>query len=381
MKILGLLLVLVVAAIAVTAARGGHELPVYPSFYPDRIELRRIAPEQAADALRAAKIHAYIGAMSLFSSDQSQPLRAIASLGRFVLVRVNPASSFANDDASACALVKVVIGELARLGRGLVPHPYPVTPFHGDYLYHADLAEAAKARLSRHEKDALLPPLDAIKIKVDEALAHTYSEWPTKTAGWDAEIVSVDAAQLMASAMIALNGLNGPPWLKAGWFQATQLLAEAVIEPATRERAEGDRAKLVSGDFGDLADRINLERDLVTSLIAQCREVVAGYTLKYEYVNDDYSAGIENIDVDSIAGLHSPMFLRTVKLKDFPWNGLLSVGLNSGPQSAFNPIAGMTDDFGRLIWFAIGDPALVPAPNDSGWMLNRIADVGANIPR
>ena len=28
-------------------------------------------------------------------------------------------------------------------------HPYPVTPFHGDYLHHADLAEAAKARLAR----------------------------------------------------------------------------------------------------------------------------------------------------------------------------------------------------------------------------------------
>jgi hypothetical protein len=27
------------------------------------------------------------------------------------------------------------------------------------------------------------------------------------------------------------------------------------------------------------------------------------------------------------------------------------------------------------MWFALGDPALIPAPNDEGWMLNRISDV------
>ena len=51
------------------------------------------------------------------------------------------------------------------------------------------------------------------------------------------------------------------------------------------------------------------------------------------------------------------MFLRTVKLKDFPWNGWLQLGLDARPSAAWNPIGGFTDEFGRLMWFAVGDPA------------------------
>jgi hypothetical protein len=51
------------------------------------------------------------------------------------------------------------------------------------------------------------------------------------------------------------------------------------------------------------------------------------------------------------------------------------LGIDGRPGSAWNPIAGFDDDFGRLLWSAVGDPALLPAPYDAGWMLNRIADV------
>ena len=89
----------------------------------------------------------------------------------------------------------------------------------------------------------------------------------------------------------------------------------------------------------------------------------------------NYSAGIENISYDSIAGLNSPMFIRTVKLKDFPWNGWLTLGVDGQPTAAWNPIAGMTDRFGQLMWFAVGDLAALPSPYESGWVLNRIAGV------
>jgi hypothetical protein len=74
------------------------------------------------------------------------------------------------------------------------------------------------------------------------------------------------------------------------------------------------------------------------------------------------------------------MFLRTVKLKDFPWNGWLKLGVASPPQAAWNPVAGFTDAFGRLMWFAVGDPAAVPSPYDHTWVLNRISEVEA-VPR
>ena len=72
------------------------------------------------------------------------------------------------------------------------------------------------------------------------------------------------------------------------------------------------------------------------------------------------------------------MFLRTVKLKDFPWNGWLQLGVPERAGAAWNPVAGFTDPFGRLMWSAIADPAAIPSPNDATWMLNRISDVEAS---
>jgi hypothetical protein len=106
--------------------------------------------------------------------------------------------------------------------------------------------------------------------------------------------------------------------------------------------------------------------------------IVAGYTVKREYVNVEFSAGIENIGYDAIAGLNSPIFIRTVKLKDFPWNGWLALGIEGEPAAAWNPIGGMNDPFGRLMGSAVSDPALLPSPYEAGWMLNRISDLPSN---
>jgi hypothetical protein len=133
--------------------------------------------------------------------------------------------------------------------------------------------------------------------------------------------------------------------------------------------------RLKTGELTDLVERINVERELVTALTGGCRKTIAGFTVKREYVNVEFSAGIENIGFDSIEGLRSPMFIRTAKLKDYPWNGSLVLGIAERPAAAWNPIGGMNDPFGRLLAAAATDPALLPAPYDAGWMINRVADV------
>ena len=117
------------------------------------------------------------------------------------------------------------------------------------------------------------------------------------------------------------------------------------------------------------------------ALLSGCRALVAGYTVKREHFNASFSAGIENISFDALEGFNSPMFLRTVKLKDFPWNGWLQLGLQPPPSAAWNPVGGFTDPFGRLMWFAVADPALIPMPYDQVWTLNRFSDVEASPPR
>ena len=372
MKGLGRYAVPLCAAAAVTVAWGGHELPVYPSFYPHEIEIKSLAPEQAAGELRDGKIQAYVGEGPSLAGVPPDRIRAIESLGSFVIVRINPDSAPMRAEASACAAANSVIRVLAGQS-GFIPHPYPVTPFHGDYLHHADLAAAAKARFSGGEA-----PVHDLKVKARGRLAQNHPKWSGRDADWDAEVVEVDAAELAASAMLSMNGWLAPFWVKTGWFHAERLLADAVDDAERRQHVESNLARLEAGAFSGLVERINLERDLVTALTGTCRKVVAGYTVKREYVNVEYSAGIENIGYDSIAGLNSPIFIRTVKLKDFPWNGWLTLGTGGKPTAAWNPIGGMNDPFGRLMGFAIGDPALLPSPYEAGWMLNRIADVTSN---
>jgi len=369
MKRLGALLALGGAAALVTVARGGHELPIYPSFYPHEIEIRTLAPDQATPALRDGRIQAYVGEGLSLTGAPSADIASVESLGSFVVMRVNPGSAHAQDDASACAVVGAAVRALAA-GGNFILHPYPVTPFHGDYLHHADLAAAAKARFA----DGTASIAD-LKVRAHGRFARNHPNWSAPATDWDAEVAEVDAAELMASATFALNGWLAPPWVRTGWFHAVRLLADAARTPDQQQRIDTDLGRLKGGDVAGRVERINLERDLVSALTAGCRTMVAGYTVKREYVNVEFSAGIEKIGYDSIAGLHSPIFIRTVKLKDFPWNGWLTLGIGTPPTAAWNPIGGLTDPFGRLMGFTVGDPALLPSPYEAGWMLNRIADL------
>jgi hypothetical protein len=97
-----------------------------------------------------------------------------------------------------------------------------------------------------------------------------------------------------------------------------------------------------------------------------------GYTERREFYNDDYSAGVENVGYDSQTGLNTPVFVRTVKLKDFPWNGELRLGISDEAEAAWNPVGGFTDAAGRLIWSTLGDPALLPVPYNASWIPNRL---------
>jgi hypothetical protein len=369
----GVFLLVAAAAGVATMARGGHELPVYPSYYPHEIEIATKPPEQAAALLRSGKLHAYIGA-ALPTAGPDANIGVIESLGSYVLVRINPQSARASQEASACAIVEAVLRDLAQSKGDLIFHPYPVTPYHGDYLHHVDLAEAARERLLSSSAAAA-----GVKVKAEGPLASRLikREWRAEALDWDVAIEEVSAAQLMAASSLAVNGWLGPRWVRSGWFHAYRLLADA--SGAMRADNQHILQRLEAGEYGGRVERINLERELVRSLVAQsrCRLAVAGYSVKRESVNVESSSGVENIAFDAIAGLNSPLFLRTVKLKDFPWNGWLALGVPERPAAAWNPVGGFTDEFGRLMWFALADPALLPSPYEATWMLNRMAEAKA----
>lgn len=370
--------ILTIAALLVSPmARSGHELPVYPSYYPHEIEIAALAPERAAELMRAGKLHAYMGSAPIFASAPAGAIGTVESLGAFVVVRLDPDSALAKDDASVCATATAIVRDMAARagGSGLIVHPYPVTPWHGDYLQHADRAEAARQRMLAGDA-APLP--GSLRVRAGSALARALvrPEWLADGA-WDAAIEEVSAAGLAADATVALNGWMGPRWARSGWFHAYRLLG-STSDGARKQELEANVARLQTVAYASTVERINLERELVGALASGCRTMVAGYTVKREHFNAEFSAGIENIAFDALQGLSSPMFLRTVKLKDFPWNGWLQLGVAPSPAAAWNPIGGFTDEFGRLMWFAIADPAAIPSPYEATWTLNRISDVEAS---
>ena len=62
-----------------------------------------------------------------------------------MVVTLNPAARLPGDAGRRCLAARAVAEALAT-APGYRPHPYPVTPYHPDYLQHADLAAAASAR-------------------------------------------------------------------------------------------------------------------------------------------------------------------------------------------------------------------------------------------
>src|SRR5262245_66356238 len=96
------------AAAIATVAWGGHEAPVYPSFYPHEIEIRTLAPDQAARALREGRIQAYVGAGASLSRAPPAEIGVVESLGAFITVRVNPASPHAQHHDADCAVAGAV---------------------------------------------------------------------------------------------------------------------------------------------------------------------------------------------------------------------------------------------------------------------------------
>jgi len=72
-KVIAILAGVGVALAWAAMVRGGHEMSVYPSFYPHDIRIETMSPQRAARLLADSSIQAYIG-HSLSQCRQSSPL-------------------------------------------------------------------------------------------------------------------------------------------------------------------------------------------------------------------------------------------------------------------------------------------------------------------
>jgi hypothetical protein len=356
-----------IAGAIATPARAGHEVTYYPSFYPQEIRIDLLDPETAAKQLSENTLHAYLGAAPRFAGKGPDYVKSVVSLNSFLVLDFNPKSRFGQDRDGRCRAAMAV-------ARGLTPHsdivlqPYPITPYHADYLHHVDRVAIAKAAT----------PADTaasanVKVRAEGTIGRALAPTGSPAAGdWEASLAEIPVSDLLKAAGVRFELWPAAPWAKEGWFHAYHALAPTMGDATLRKNADEAFARLTRGDAGALGTRVNLERDLVAALTRGCERVVLGYTLRREAYNSEFSAGVENIAFDSQLGMNAPVFVRTVKLKDFPWNGWLRVGMEGKPTAAWNPLAGFDDALGRLMWSVVADPAFVAIPYNSQWTPSRM---------
>jgi len=366
-----LLLVLIAAA---TAARAGHEMTFYPSFYPQEITILGVPPEGAAGLLEKKTLHAYVGRDPFRAAAPPAHVERVESLEGYVVLTLNRAAAGLADPAARCATAGRALRALARTKGEWVAHPYPVTPYHADFVDHFDLVEAARKKLGGPGGEGSGAPL-RVRASGRAAELARAAGLRAPDGGWDATLEEVRLRDLLSGRETRVNGWSWPPWSRAGWFQAYLLYVGGLgdVPPAPAVQQTLDRR--LRGEWLTDGERVGLERRLVSLVTGGCERVVAGYTTRAEAVNTDYSEGVENVGWDAQSGLDSAMFVRTVKLKDFPWNGWLTLGAEGHPGSAWNPVGGFGDATGRLVWAALTDPALLPSPRGDGWIPNRVRPV------
>ena len=365
------------ATLFATTGRAGHEAPFYPSFYPQEIRIETLDRASASAGWAKARVHAYVGD-DLFAGGAVPPdASSVASLRSYLVLSFDSHSgryTAGSGDAKArCDAAGHVLRLLSQTRSGYVFHPYPITPYHADYLDQFDLAERARLQYASPIKRADRERRLSIRAKGALAEALVPARWRADSREWDATLEEIDIGKL-------IDPVRPAPWRKEGWFQAHLLYTNQFVGGGGLW-AEHAYRRLVAGEYRGDAERIDLERSLVTMLAAGCERVVVGYTLRREYFNSEYSVGVEDVAFDSQDGLLAPIFPRSVKIKDFPWNGWLRIGLPVKPDTAWNPVAGFSDAFGRLLWLTVGDPALLREPYAGSWMSNRasVAVAGADI--
>jgi hypothetical protein len=351
-------------------AWAGHESPFYPSYYPQEIRLQAVPPAAAGRLLQQASIHAYVGADPFAGHNLPADTAVVESLGAYVVVTMNSAGRLA-DRATRCATAGDVIRSLARKP-GFVFHPYPVTPYHRDYLFHADLVQAAVPDHGPVPRPGGEAPRGVAVIASDATAARLLGDGASRGPAWDARVETIDVDDLLGRHAIRFAGWVGPAWLKQGWYGAYLVMAGSVTDHQLRSEVDQEYRRLLASDYRSPEEQVNLERRLVSGLRRGCERLIAGYTVRRESFNTAYSPGIENVGFDSHSGFNAPVFIRTAKLKDFPWNGWLRIGVAGRPTAPWNPVGGFGDAFGRLMWAAVGDPALLAGPHNGGWIANRL---------
>ena len=195
--IAGLVVVLV---LGLENAHAGHEAPFYPSFYPQEIRIETVDPAAAAAGWPTTRVHAYVGDDVFAGGPVAADAVVVDSLRSYLVLTFDAVSGrYATAGSNAqtrCTATGRILRALAPGSASYVPHAYPVTPYHADYLEQFDLAQRAQAQYLA-QSDAV-PPGPPLRIRAIGSLAATLvpAEWKANAGEWDATLEDINVDRL-----------------------------------------------------------------------------------------------------------------------------------------------------------------------------------------
>ena len=199
---------------ALQAAQAGHESPFYPSFYPQEIRIDTLDPVAAAAGWIKARVHVYVGGDLFAGRPPPADAVTVQRLHSFLVLTFDGASgrygSGHDDKQDRCAAASQIVGALAPGIADFVLHPYPVTPYHADYLQHFDLAQLARARFAAGGGDGAAGRSFRIRAKGPLAQALLPARWRAQGSEWDATLEEIDLNQLAAAHRSCLSSCPEP---------------------------------------------------------------------------------------------------------------------------------------------------------------------------
>jgi len=161
----GGLLISIAALLAASAGGAQSAEPADILLYNGKVlTVDREFSIRKAVAVRDGRI-VELGGDELAAKPDPAKTGSVASLGGYVVVTFDRRAPQFADRSARCAAARSLKDALAE---AQVWHPHPVTPFHADYLHHADRAEAARAAVA--EQKIAKPPVQ-LEIFAVTALA------------------------------------------------------------------------------------------------------------------------------------------------------------------------------------------------------------------
>lgn len=399
----------------VQVALAGHENPFQFSFYPHEIRFFKAKPDEVTNLIYETTdtpvvkgLHIYLEPLSYEENKQitsSKNIKSLKAIDKIYTILINIPSERTNPLSLyefRRSILRYLVDreEISKNIAGSEPLFIPITRFHAEYRYVVNIDNEIRSRwkysenLLRQSINKYLEVSGAVyqdgKITIrnkqvslsiyspknDEIALAISSYIKEKLENIGFKIHTLDYKKEEADILINiydyqnltfynLRNING---IYVGFEQYKGIfLASIIYHNIATQHDELFKASSLSEQ-----EYASLLQNFIKEGIEKSNEQPILLTYSYYVYNDDFDQGIENMVRSPLTGPLTDVFYRTVKLRLFPWNGWLLVGLNTDKQTYYNPILGFDDAWGKHLWMAMSDSAVVFQPYNTSVEPNRV---------